>query len=236
MNDLQAWVELARGPLFRACLAFLILGLLRHAVITVWEMAAILYRAGDKVIPWRQVAAATLKWLFLAGQLKHRIFFGLVTLVFHVSILLTPIFLAGHISLWKRALGLSWPSISNNTADVLTITTLLTAMLLVVLRALAQDSRALSRFQDYALPLVIAVPFATGFLVMHPVLNPCGYEAMLLMHVMSANFLLVLIPLTKLSHMILLPATQLVSELAWHFPPDAGSRVAAALGKEKEPI
>ena len=43
-------------------------------------------------------------------------------------------------------------------------------------------------------------------------------------------------PLTKLSHMILMPFTQLVSELAWHFPPDAGTRVAVTLGKENEPI
>jgi hypothetical protein len=53
---------------------------------------------------------------------------------------------------------------------------------------------------------------------------------------LSANLLLVLIPLTKLSHMVLLPATQLVTELAWHFPPDAGSKVAVSLGKESEPI
>jgi hypothetical protein len=36
--------------------------------------------------------------------------------------------------------------------------------------------------------------------------------------------------------MILLPFTQFVSELAWHFPLDAGSRVGVTLGKENEPI
>ena len=39
--------------------------------------------------------------------------------------------------------------------------------------------------------------------------------------------LIFLVPLTKLSHMILMPFTQLVSELAWHWPPKAGSQVAA---------
>ena len=71
---------------------------------------------------------------------------------------------------------------------------------------------------------------------MHPALNPLPFEATLLAHVLSANLLLVLIPLTKLSHMILLPITQLVSELAWHFPPDAGSKVAVTLKKQSEPI
>jgi hypothetical protein len=53
---------------------------------------------------------------------------------------------------------------------------------------------------------------------------------------MSGNLLLVLIPITKLSHVALLPGVQIVSEVAWHWPPDAGSKVAVALGKESEPI
>jgi len=106
----------------------------------------------------------------------------------------------------------------------------------VIQRVGARDSRALSRFQDYALPLFIAVPFLSGFLVMHPAWNPFSRDPALLVHVLSADLLMFLVPLTKLSHMILLPFTQLVSELAWHFPPDAGSRVAVTLGKENEPI
>ena len=103
-------------------------------------------------------------------------------------------------------------------------------------RASARASRALGRFQDYALPLFIAVPFVSGLLVMHPAWNPFAADPTLLVHVLSADLLLFLVPLTKLSHMILLPLTQLVSELAWHFPPDAGSRVGVTLGKEGEPI
>jgi hypothetical protein len=42
----------------------------------------------------------------------------------------------------------------------------------------------------------------------------------------------VLIPLTKLTHAVLLPGVQLVAELGWHWPADAGSRLAVTLGKE----
>ena len=71
---------------------------------------------------------------------------------------------------------------------------------------------------------------------MHPGMNPFSYEAMLFVHVMSANLVLVLIPITKLSHMALIPGVQLVSEVAWRWPPDAGSKLAVTLGKENEPI
>ena len=106
----------------------------------------------------------------------------------------------------------------------------------LIQRALARSSRSLSRFQDYAIPLVVAVPFASGFLVTHPLWNPFAFNATLLVHVMSANIVMILVPITKISHCVLLPLTQLVSEVAWHFPPDGGSKVAAALGKEGEPI
>ena len=111
-----------------------------------------------------------------------------------------------------------------------------TAVALVIERAAARATRSLSRFQDYALPLVIAVPFASGFLVMHAAMNPFSHEAMLFVHVMSANLVLVLIPITKLSHMAFFPSVQMVSEMAWHWPSDSGSRVGIALGKENEAI
>ena len=111
-----------------------------------------------------------------------------------------------------------------------------TAVILVVLRATARDTRRLSRFGDYFMPLFIALTFVSGFFVMHPAANPFSLDAMLLIHVLRAELLFVMIPLTKLSHCVLLPGTQFVSELAWHWPADSGSKVCIALGKENAPI
>lgn len=233
---MESALEWARGPVFVFAFAFMVLGLLRHAALTVWETVRAIHRAGDKDIPYRQILVATLKWLFPVGKLKTRLAFSVTSVLFHVAVIIVPIFLAGHIVLWARGIGISWPAIPNLLADVLTVVAFVTAVVLVIQRATSQATRALSRFQDYAIPLVVAVPFATGFLVMHPGLNPFSYEAMLLAHVMSANLLLVLIPITKLNHMVLILPVQLVSEVAWHWPPDAGSKLAVTLGKENEPI
>jgi len=233
---MEGWIEWARGPLFQAALIFMVLGLLRHAALTVWEMARAVRRAGDKSIPYRKVAAATLGWLVPARKAGNRWPVSLTSFAFHVAIIVTPLFLAGHIALWRRGVGLSWPAIPGSLADVLTVLAVVTAVILMVERAAARASRVLSRFEDYALPVVIAVPFASGFLVTHPGASPFSFESVFLVHILSADLLLILIPLTKLSHMILLPGTQLVSELAWHFPPDAGHRVAVILGKENQPI
>jgi nitrate reductase gamma subunit len=231
-----SWIEWARGPVFAFAFTFMVLGLIRYLALTVWELARAMHRAGDKAFPYRRILIATLKWLFPVGKLKNQFAFSLNSVLFHISILIVPIFLVGHIALWARGLGISWPGIPNHWADVLTMVAVVTAVALVIQRAAVRPARALSRFQDYALPLIIAVPFASGFLVMHPSLNPFSYEATLLVHVMSANLVLVLIPVTKLSHVVLIPSVQLVSEMGWHWPPDAGSKLAVTLGKENQPL
>jgi nitrate reductase gamma subunit len=233
---MDVWLRLAQGPFFWTALAFMIFGLLRHVVLTIWEGALAYRRAGDKDIPFGQVLGNTLKWLIPVGRLRNRWLYSLTTFLFHVGVILVPLLLAGHIALWEKGLGVSWPGLPNVVSTALTLAVLVTVLAILLQRIWAGDSRALGRFQDYALPLLIAVPFATGFLVMHPAWNPFSRDPTLLVHVLSADLLIFLVPLTKISHMILLPFTQLIGELAWHFPQDAGSRVAVTLGKENEPI
>jgi nitrate reductase gamma subunit len=234
--SIDVWIEWLRGPVFWAALAFMFLGLGRHLAITVWAILRAYRRAADKKIPVRQVLRATLTWTLPFDRLGNRLLYGLSTLAFHVSVILVPVFLAGHIALWQSGLGLSWPAIPNTLATTLTVVAIVAAVAIVVQRLASPESRALSRVQDFVMPLLVAVPFVFGFLVMHPSWNPLSYEIALLAHVLSADLLLFLVPLTKLSHMVLLPTTQLVSELAWHFPADAGARVGQTLGKANEPI
>ena len=105
------WLQLLRGPVFWAGLAYLILGLGRHVAITVWGIVKTYQRAGDRSVPVRQVVVATLKWLFPLDKLGNRLLFGLSTLTFHISVILVPLFLAGHIELWRSGIGLSWPAL-----------------------------------------------------------------------------------------------------------------------------
>jgi nitrate reductase gamma subunit len=232
-EGLLAW---ARGPAFAAALAFMVLGLARRLGLAAWEGWRIYGRAGDRRIPVARVARETLRWLVPWRRLGDRWFYGLSTVVLHASVLLVPSFLAGHVALVRRALGISWPALPNAAATALTIAGIAAVAAVVIQRAAARDSRPLGRFQDHALPLLIGAVLATGFMVMHPAWNPFSRDPVLLLHALGADLLLVLVPLTKLSHMILMPFTQLISELAWHFPPDAGARVGAALGKEREPV
>jgi nitrate reductase gamma subunit len=233
---MEAWLEWARGPAFVFAFSFMVLGLVRHAVLTIAAMRKHLRRAGDPSLAYSKLTRTTLDWMVPVRKIKNEIFYSITSVIFHVAILIVPVFLAGHIALWARGVGISWPAIPHDVADVLTITAIVTAVLLLLMRVGSKASRSLSRPQDYALPPLIAVPFVTGFLVTHPAVNPFSYEAVLFVHVMSANLILILMPITKLSHAVLLPSSQFVSEIGWKWPADSGSRVAAALGKEEAPV
>ncbi|MCP4675098.1 MAG: hypothetical protein GY854_06255 [Deltaproteobacteria bacterium] len=194
-------------------------------------------RKNGRQVPWGSIIVATLKWIipFKKG-LQQRAFFSITSMLFHVCIIITPIFLGAHILLWERGVGIGWPAIGNLAADYLTLVAMVTGTLLFVQRVGPRESRAISRPQDYLLPLLIVIPFASGYLAMHPWLNPFDYTGTMFVHVMSGNLIFLLIPFTKISHVALFPGTQLVSELGWHLAPGAGQKIAATLGKENEPI
>lgn len=233
---MEAWLSWARGPLFFAALAFMVAGLLRQVGLVAFELARIRRLAGDKEIPTRKLIATTASWLFPTRRLRKRWPYSLTTAAFHVAVILVPLFLAGHVALWKGATGLAWPALPNSVATTLTLLVVIAAFAVIVQRAAIRPARALSRFQDYALPVMIALTFFTGFMTMHPAWNPIAFEPVFLIHVLSGDLLLLLVPMSKLSHMVLVPLVQLVSEVGWHFPMDAGMRVGAALGKENEPV
>jgi nitrate reductase gamma subunit len=233
---MDTWLHWARGPLFWTAFAFMVLGLARIVLLTGFEALRAYRAAGDKRIPGRRVARETLQWLVPTHRLRNRLPHSVTTLVFHAAVIAVPPLLAGHVELWRQATGLSWPALPNTLATVLTLAGVAAAIAVVIQRAMSRESRELSRFEDHAIPLLVAAVFVSGCLVMHPAWNPFPLAPVLLVHALLADLLLLLVPLTKLSHMVLLPFTQIVSELAWHFPPDAGSRVASTLGKEREPV
>jgi nitrate reductase gamma subunit len=236
---MEPWLEWARGPAFRACFAILVLGLARAVALSIASLVSLIRRSrkNGRVVAWRAILFDSMQWaLPLKKGLEQRAVFSLTSMLFHVAAIVTPVFLGAHILLWERGLGVSWPAIGNSVADLLTWIAICTGIALCVQRVASRASRALSRVQDYLLPVLILVPFVTGYLAMHPSMNPFGYNGTMFVHVMSANTIFLIAPFSKLSHMVLFLSTQAISEIGWHLAPGAGERVAAMLGKQDEPI
>ena len=93
----------------------------------------------------------------------------------------------------------------------------------------------MSRIQDFAWPLLLVLPFITGYVCSNLAIGLTAYQALMLVHVYSANLIMLLIPFTKISHCVLAPLSQIVTALAWKFPAGAGDRVAATVGYAEKP-
>jgi nitrate reductase gamma subunit len=229
---MEQWIDFAQGPLFALTFLIMILGLSRHVVIQVYSL---IMRKGRRLrnAPWRKILREAGSWVVPVGHLiPGTKFFSVVSYLFHVGILVVPLFLADHIALWQRFLNVDLPEIGYAWADFLTLFTIGCALVLLSVRTLSQRVRSMSRRSDYTLLVAILAPFASGYLAMHPQYNPLRWNVMMLIHILSAELLFVVIPFTKLAHIVLFFFDR-ISQLHWQLRPGAGDKVAEVLyGKE----
>jgi len=233
---IESWIELARGPLFRISLAILVFGLIyRLSVVTVQVVAAWI-RAGDRQLPGKAIAAATLGWLFPKRLLRSRPLYSIASFSFHIGIVVVPLFLVGHVALLGGYLPRWWPTLPPIVADVATLVCIVALASLIIGRLSSSTARELSKKRDFAILTVLLLLVLSGFLASHPVFSPFGARTLLLAHLLLGNLVLVMIPVTKIVHCVIYPFAQLVFELGWHFPAQSGRHVAVVLKKEGEPI
>jgi len=230
---MQTMLQFAEGPLFRFALVVLILGLGRHVLLSVWGYLRARRAAGGKAVRFAPTLWQTVRYSNpLRYVLRTRGPYSALTALMHVGLIIVPLFLAGHIVLWDRALGLHWPGLPGRLADALTLLTIATAAAVLVARAAYAGSRRISRVQDWLFPPLIVVLFGSGFLMAHPPWDVLPYPASRLVHVLTGDLLLLLIPTTKLAHMVLLPFSRAVAEVGWRLVPGSADRVQQTLGKE----
>jgi nitrate reductase gamma subunit len=143
-----------------------------------------------------------LMWLIPLGSVSMRSqpVFSLAGFLFHFSLLSVPIFLNAHNILWDESFGVSLWSIPDFISDILTILCIISGIFLFLRRLIRPEVRILTEPKDFIFLLFTLLPFITGFLAYHQWGN---YEIMMNLHILTAEILLILIPFTKLSHMIL---------------------------------
>ncbi len=234
---MESFLTFCRGPLLLLAFSVFFLGAARQVALTFVELGRAYRRAGDQAVNLKFIFKRSLGWIIPVNGLRGtRWVYTAASVVFHAGMLLVPLFLAGHIELIRKGVGLAWPSLGPGAADALTLATMAALLALFVLRVASRASRFLSTFQDWFLLALCMAAFLTGYGVAHPLANPLPFTFVYIVHLLSAELLLVLVPFSKLGHVILFPLTRASWEMGWHFVPGAGDRIRIALGKEGEPV
>ncbi len=145
------------------------------------------------------------RWMHHIGQVKTTMigtspFLTTVSIIFHICLFITPIFLMGHNVLLKAAIGLSLPSFSEPVSDILTLIVLFCGLFFLLRRLLLRRVRIITTPYDILLLLVVVFPFFTGFLAHHHLL--LNYKLMIMLHIISGELILIMIPFSKFFHMI----------------------------------
>ncbi len=200
MHNIYSFVT---GPLAWAAGAAFILGLLGKAAYMVW-----LVQKKDPIVKSYLSLKYTLRsWLawiipFYAYNWRLRPVFTVVTFAFHICLLAAPIFLMAHGLMFENAFGFRPWSLPDNVADIMTVIVIIACGYFAYRRMTLPEAKYVTDASDYILLTIVGLPFLTGFLAYHQFFS---YDFMIVLHVIAGEVMLVAIPFTKLSHMILGP-------------------------------
>jgi nitrate reductase gamma subunit len=205
LTDIDAFYRFARGPLAMAALIIFAAGL-GLQVVRFWRLTR---RTPPPPALPRSAGRAVERPADLGGLIRRvrqtvlgtRPVTVTVTTVFHVCLFSIPIFLMSHNLLLDEVVGVSLCPyvITEETAHVLTGLLLGCMLFFWGRRLLVAQVRAITTFYDYFILLAVAAPFVSGVAALHLRVN---YEHFILVHILSAELLLVLIPFTKPVHMV----------------------------------
>ena len=198
------------GPMFWLSLGICFIGMLVRFVLYFrglnWQMDRVAYKA----YPAQGLKGALksiIQWLIPFGTHGWRkqpfmtvIFFG-----FHIGAVLVPLFLLAHNLFLEEKIGFSLVTLNPLIADILTWAVVVSAFFLMLRRIALPEVRILTTSYDYFILLISVAPFITGLLARYEVGN---YSFWLTLHILCGEALLIAIPFTKLSHIVLFFASR----------------------------
>ena len=193
--------EFVTGPLAWIAFGIFIIGM----IVRVVSLLSLTSKK-DKVVfnhfSWGWSIRSIYRWLIPFGTRSMREKPGLTIafFVFHICLLAIPIFLLGHNILWDESWGITWWTLSETTTDYMTLLLIAAALFLLIRRIVLPEVKIVTTAYDYLLIAIAAAPFITGYIAYHQWFD---YKTMLIIHILCGEIMLIAIPFTKLSHMIL---------------------------------
>jgi len=156
---------------------------------------------------WKYGLRSILRWItpFATVNMQKHPVMTIVTFAFHICLLATPIFLLSHNVLWDESLNVSWWSLPDGIADIMTLVVIVGCVFFLFRRLKLPEVRYLTSGSDFVILAIVVLPFVTGFLAYHQWFD---YPLFLILHILSGEIMLMAIPFTRLSHMLFSPFTR----------------------------
>ncbi len=115
--------------------------------------------------------------------------------LFHICLIATPLLLAAHWKIW----GIQFPTLPGRLADLMTVIVIVGGVYFLQRRILVPYVKNVTSAADYALLLFVTLPYITGFLAYHQWFD---YGTVITIHMLSGCLMLMMIPFTRIAHML----------------------------------
>lgn len=198
MNFTSLLYELLSGPCLYITVPLCIAGLARRFfLIRSGRRNGMLFPVFDSVIANRKRRPGDIL-LFAVSSL------------FHIALLAAPLTAAAHLILFDLGWDVALPHIPQSVTGVFTVTAVVTGLMLMARRVLLKHVLAVSSWRDFALMALVLAPFITGYMART---GSRGYEAVMIIHCVTAHMLIVAAGWTRLGHFLFYAAGRLPVQL-----------------------
>ncbi len=142
---------------------------------------------------------------FATENMRNHPVLTIVTFVFHICLILAPLFMLAHVTLIDEAWSVSWWPLPESWTELMTLLVIGGCVFFLVRRLVSKEVQYVTSTSDYVILFIVSAPFITGFLAYHQWFD---YQTMLILHILFGEIMLVAIPFTRLSHMLFAPLTR----------------------------
>ena len=198
--------RLATGPLAWAAFVVFVGGSLFrliHLIALVHRKERFIYTYMSLKFSLRSI----MHWLAPFATVNWRLhpWLTIVTFAFHICLVAAPVFLMAHVVLWDEAWNVSWWTLPDWLAVVMTVIVLGGCLFFFIRRRVTPEVAYVTSASDYVILALVAAPFATGLIAYFQWFD---VRLFMLLHVLSGEAMLVAIPFTRISHMLFAPLTR----------------------------
>ncbi len=193
------------GPGLWLSIGVCLIGLFVRGVLYVkglnWQLDRVAYTAHPKA-GMKGAIRSIFFWILPFGTRSWRAqpFMTVLFFIFHIGAFCVPLFLTAHTMVLKETLGISLVSLNQSIADLMSWGVVISAVFLASRRLVLPEVRILSTAYDYLILFISAAPFITGLFCRYDI---GSYSVFLIVHIILGELLLISIPFTKLSHILL---------------------------------
>ncbi|MEE9492002.1 MAG: hypothetical protein V3W04_01300 [Gammaproteobacteria bacterium] len=133
-----------------------------------------------------------------ASTFKRSTFTIVAGYIFHIGLFVIIFFYAPHILLFKDVIGFGWPALPTPVVDAFAVITIIALLAVLVHRFNNKVLHYLTNFEDLLVWFVTIAPLVTGYIAFHRI--GMTAPALLGLHILSVELLMVVFPFTKLMH------------------------------------